>query len=168
MSEYVRLLICHDCSSVDEIPDFDGPAEYDYLLENRVAQHTFPDGSGHVGIMGRAKLADWENPSTREGILKQMIQQFGKPGTGVGLGVEFYNVKQNYKDEAFTCWRQHNRTVDCGDWRSDAKRILPDTRAERKSAGLDTKSRPNIWLCDFCPYNTIVQQKSNEKKGLYN
>lgn len=165
--EIVRLLICHDCKSVDALPDFDGPAEYDQLLNYRVTQHRFPDGSEHYGIMGRAKQEDWENPTTREGILKEMAQKFGRPGTGTGLGIEYYNVKQNFQEEAFTCWRQHNRTTDCSDWRSDSKRILPDTRAERKEAGLDTKSRPNIWLCDFCPVNQVIFQKKQSKQGHY-
>lgn len=168
MSEKIRLLICHDCQSVQEIPDFDGPPEYDHLLSLRVSEHRFPGGEEHFGILASTQKSDWENPSTREGILKKMAGQFGRPGTGVGLGIEYYNVKANYQEEAFTCWRAHNRTLDCGDWRSDAKRLLPDTRAERKEAGLSPKDRPNIWLCDFCPVTTVVQEKANKKKGLYN
>ena len=160
----VRLLWCHVCKSVDQIPDYDGPPEYDYYLEYRVQQHQFADGRPHRGILGRAK----NTPSEISAAMDQMSEAVA-PGGGSGLGEPLYDLRDNYKVEAMQCWKRHNRTSDCGDYRSEAKRLYADTKADRKSEGLSVNrnERPNAFLCDFCPVESIVQTARNKAKGLY-
>ena len=160
---YVRLLFCHTCQSVDEVPDFSGPPEYDFYLEYRVQQHQFPDGRPHRGVLGRAK----NTPSEITAAMDHMAEMT-QPGSGSGLGEPLYDLRDNYKTEAMKCWKQHNRTSDCGDYRSDKMRLWADTRADRKAEGLATNrnERPNAWVCDFCVVHSIVQQKQRQAKGL--
>ena len=163
MTDYVRLLFCHDCQSVDQLPDYDGPVDHDYTLAHRVAQHQFPNGEAHHGIMGRAE----DTPTAISAAIDQMASMV-KPGEGSGLGQPMYDLRDNYKAESMSCWKKHNRTSDCGDYRSDKMRLWADTKADRKAEGLATNrdERPNAWLCDFCVVHSLVQQKQAQARGL--
>jgi hypothetical protein len=159
----VRLLFCHDCRSVDQVPDFDGPPEYDHYLEYRVQQHRFPNGEPHRGILGRCD----NNETAIQAAIDQMASNV-TAGEGVGLGQPMYDLRDNYKTEAMQCWKKHNRTADCGDYRSDGKRLYADTKADRRAEHMPTSlnERPNAWLCDFCVVHSLVQQKQRKAKGL--
>lgn len=160
---FVRLLFCHDCRSVDQIPDFDGPAQYDHYLTHRVRQHQFPNGEPHRGIMGRCE----DTKSAIQSAIDHMANMV-QPGTGTGLGQPLYDLRDNYKAEAMQCWKRHNRTSDCDDYRHDKMRLWADTKAERRAEHLATnrEERPNAWLCDFCVVHSLVQQKQRQAKGL--
>lgn len=168
----VRLLFCEECTTVDEIPDFDGPPGYDDLLQYRVARHQYASGHMHPLELGRVDADAWRKPATRDQIIQRFAVEKGHvaPGQGAGLGPVFYALKANFMQDAMVCWGQHRRVTDCPDYRSDAKRLLADTKAERKEAGLDTSAsaRPAHWLCDYCPVHSIVQQKQRKAAGLYN
>jgi hypothetical protein len=169
--EMVRLLICHVCKSCQELPDYDGPPELDTLLEYRLAEHKFASGTPHKGILPKVPKKDWAKSTYRDAILNKIAEEVGfdLPGSGVGFGDTFYDLKNNFSQDAMTCWKQHNRTTDCGDWRSKSKRLVPDTKADRKAEGMSTRAKdmPNSWLCDFCPVNSVIQTRVNEKRGLY-
>jgi hypothetical protein len=170
--EYVRLLVCNHCQTIQEVPDFTGPAEYDAYLNYRTGEHRTPGGTPHKGFLSRCKASDWAKEEYRLGVLNEIndIIGTGKPPIlSATIDQEFYDIGANFKSEAMTCWKQHNRTQDCDDWRSEPKRLIPDTQAERKAEGMPSRARdiPNAWLCDFCPVNSVIQQRVNEKKGLY-
>jgi hypothetical protein len=48
-------------------------------------------------------------------------------------------------------------------------RLVPDTRAERRDLGLETKAsrRPATSLCVFCPYHSVVMQRARKAQGFY-
>lgn len=162
----VRILICHECGTVQEIPPFDGPAEYDDALLARVAEHQSDGGKrGHIKDLAVVKKEDWDSPGKRTAILAKVVAA-GAPGTGDGLGAKFYEVKANYSEEAMVCWKAHSRTLDCGDYQSKGKRILPDTLAERKAEGLPGR-RAAIHLCDFCPVHGVKLQAARKDRGDY-
>jgi hypothetical protein len=163
MTDYVRLLFCHDCQSVDQLPDYAGPVDHDYTLAHRVGQHQFPNGEPHRGIMGKAE----DTPTSISAAIDQMASMV-KPGAGTGLGQPMYDLRDNYKAESMACWKKHNRTSDCGDYRADKMRLWADTKADRKAEGLATnrEERPNAWLCDFCVVHSLVQQKQAQAQGL--
>lgn len=162
-AEYVRLLFCHTCKSCDEVPDFTGPPQHDFYLEYRVRQHRFSDGRPHHGLLGRV-----ENTRASISAAIDHMSDTVTPGAGSGLGQPLYDLRDNYKTEAMQCWKQHNRTSDCGDYRSDKMRLWADTKADRKAEGLATNrnERPNAWVCDFCVVHSLVQQKQRQAKGL--
>lgn len=164
----IRLLVCEDCHTIEEVPDFDGPSQYDQLLTYKVAQHQFDNTGrhGHKLDLGRVSVKAWMEG--RKEVIDRIHQEHGHADPG--LGEEFYNLKSTFKEDAFTCWSVgHNRTKDCGDYRSDSKALLADTKAERKAEGMatDWSSRPKHWLCDYCPYESLVQQKRNKQNKLY-
>ena len=157
----VRLLFCHTCRSVDEVPDYQGPVEHDYYLQHKVSQHQFESGNPHRGVLGRVE----NTPESINAAIDEM-ETMVQPGTGVGMGQVMYDLRDNYREEAFRCWKSHNRTKDCGDYMSDRMRLWADTKADRKSEGLSTnrEERPNIWLCEHCPVHSLVEQARNEAK----
>ena len=172
MSDKIRLLICKTCGTAEELPWYEGDAKYDTWLNNAVENHPkFGDGRSHIagGLFNIDVKQFWDTPNKRKITLEDLYNQLEIPGTGPGLGEDFYDLKSNYHEGALRCWKGFNRTTDPGhcDYRKENKRILPDTGALRKSEGLSAKDRPNIFLCDFCPLQSIVSQKQNEQKGLY-
>ena len=162
---FIRLLFCHTCRSVDQLPDYEGPAEYDYYLNYRVAQHQYAVGRPHRGLLGRVE----DDPKFINAAIDELESTVNR-GQGSGLGQHLYDLRDNFGAEAMQCWKRHSRTQDCDDYRTDPKRLWIDTKAERKAEGMSTNrnERPNIWLCDHCPVHSIVQQKQRKAAGLYN
>jgi hypothetical protein len=168
--EKIRLLICTHCGSVQEMPDYDGPWNYDTWLLRLIEDHKGPNHppTNTVTHIGRVDESDWRDPVKREGVLGKLPEEVGMPGSGEGLGQTYYDTKSNFSSDAFRCWAtEHNRTTNCGDYRSDKKRLLPDTRSDRRDAGMDPDRRPNTFLCDFCPYQSIVSQRQRKDKYGY-
>lgn len=163
-SEQIRILVCHSCKSIEELPDWQGRPEDDVLLNISVERHQKPEP--HLGALMRFPLKYWVVPKVQEAIIAQ-IRENGASGLDV-YGTKFYETKSQFGEDAMTCWGLHNRTHDCGDYKSDRKILKPGTEGERKSLGLTASKAPTIYLCDFCPVKSIVQKKAFKAKGLYN
>jgi hypothetical protein len=168
MADRLRLLICHDCESIEELPFYEGPPDRDDTLAYRVSFHQFPNGEEHLGVLATVPADHWEKASHRHEIVEKIATASGRPGTASGLGADFYDVKNNFAQDAMACWKKHNRTNDCDEWRGDHKRLYPDTKGDRKELGLNPKGRPNTFLCDFCPVTSVYAQKRNDLRGDYN
>lgn len=170
MSEQIRLLFCLNCNSIDELPDYDGPAEHDSLLEFLITdRHTFPSGDRHVAAFGGlAKVAksEWENPTYRKAIIEKANETI-RQGGSEGLGSAFYDARNTFQEDAHSCWKYHGRTKNCGDYKSDAKRLIPDTREERKELGLAKTPAVSRYLCEFCPFHSIAMQRARARAGEY-
>lgn len=152
------------------MPDYDGPWNFDQWFTALVPDHQGPNHppTQQTVHIGRVDESDWRDPSKRDGVLNKLPEEIGMPGTGAGLGQSFYDTKSNFAADAFKCWKvDHNRTLNCEDYKSDKKRLYPDTRGERRELGLDPKGRPNTFLCDFCPYNSVVMQRQRKDKYNY-
>lgn len=170
----VRLLICHDCGSVDVLPWYEGPPEYDDTLMYRLAPHQGPrdERTGeprytHAGSMATVSEKSWDDMSIRKQILDEIAKAHA--GGEVGLGSKMYAARSNFKEDALTCWKRHNRTDNCPDYKSEQMKLIPDTREERRDLGLDTKAsrRPGTYLCVFCPYHSVVMQRARKAQGFY-
>lgn len=173
----IRLLICHQCHSIDPIPwcGEDPNCKHPECiapLEFRMAQHR--DGTGIPHAPANLATVDeelWADANFRAEALRQ-IENIANPGQAKGLGQSLYDVRDTFQADAMTCWKRHNRTTDCGDYKHDRMRLVPDTKAERKDLGLDTSSaaRPSHFLCDYCPMKSIKQQRvySEQYKYDYN
>ena len=131
--EKLRLLICHTCHSIQELPWYEGNPERDDTLNFRVAEHRFPDGNEHFGVLATVPESNWGKDEQRREIVAKIEEAAGVPGSGAGMGETFYDVKANFEIDALKCWGEHNRTHDCADYHSDKKRLYPDTRADRKA-----------------------------------
>jgi len=164
----LRLLLCHTDKSVTPLPwcGEDNQCQHPGCLEP--LEYRLGDHIDH-----RVSLADveedmWKDPRKRSEILKQAVEYTQGTGNAAGLGGDFYDVRDTFRDDAMTCWKKHNRTRDCGDWNTDRMRLYPDTRADRKELGLDPKTRPTTFLCSYCPVNSIKMQRMRKDKYSYN
>lgn len=170
----VRLLICHSCSSIDELPWYDGPGDYDDTLNYRVAEHRYPNGDPHIGILATVLEEDWAKQNYRDAIRDKIAEESGisLPGQSAGMGETYYDVKSNFGQDASDCWKKHGKPgsshkFSCEDYQHSSKLLLADTRAERKEAGLDTRARASTYLCSFCPYQSMVMQRYRKETGQY-
>lgn len=159
----IRLLVCRTCKTIEELPDYDGPAEYDTLLEIATQRHQRPEP--HIGNLLKFPLKYWARDDVKQSILAQIKE--GSSGLDV-FGTNFYDTKSIFAEDAMQCFSIHLRPSNgCSDYKSDRKELKPDTAAERKAAGLDAGTRPKIYLCDFCPAKMHYQKKVYGEKGLY-
>ncbi|MFI6495950.1 hypothetical protein [Nonomuraea typhae] len=160
--EKVRLLVCQDCKTIEELPDHDGPVDYDVLLETAASRHETASGLRHVGFLYDVSAKSWNDSRIRLEIIEQI-----KKRSGEGLGNAFYAVKATFQEDAQKCWRQHNRTRNCDEYKSDRKRLQPDTKAERKDLGL-APMQSDRFLCEFCPVQSVMMQRMRADRGDYN
>ena len=168
----MRLLVCAKCKSIEEVPAYEGPeggedtVQYDHTMRFFVDQHiergctNFQDRT-----TGHLPTKYWLIPKIKESIVSQL--QTGSQGLDV-LGTQFYATRENLLSDAMNCWiKEHKSTRDCDDYKSDKKVLKPDTAKERKEAGLEkVGAGPKVYLCDYCPVKSIVQQKAFKQKGL--
>lgn len=180
MAERIRLLVCSRCETVEPIewcatePAADpecGHPQCAEALQYRVIPHTVPVADGRVYhsnlVLADVSAAEWDRLSTRRQILKELT----RPGDATPVGAELYAVKNNFGADAAACWKQHNRTKDCQDYKAESKRLLPDTKEMRRDLGLETRERKRptqTYLCDFCPVKSIVMQRQNSERWRYN
>jgi hypothetical protein len=161
----LRLLVCRNCKTIEELPDYDGDPEMDTLLQVLISKHQKPDA--HIGVVIKCPVRFWIVPKIQENIIKQI--KGGSEGLDA-FQTNFYATKNQFAEDAMTCFSDHLRPVgQCPDYKSDKKLLKPDTDAERKEAGLEKagKKGPKIYLCDFCPVKSFNMKKHNEEKGLY-
>jgi hypothetical protein len=132
--------------------------------------HTVEVSDGHAlhsdMLITDVACEDWDRLRTRKEILKSVV----RPGDAVPYGNELYEVKNNFSQDAMKCWKQHNRTKDCAEWKHSSKRLVPqdeETLSLRKDLGLETRSknRPtSSYLCDYCPMRSIKESKIQAEK----
>lgn len=171
----MRLFVCLDCTSIEELPDYDGPMTEDLvygkvpaqddLLEYLVTPHRQKQHSGHLI---HVPDENWRDREVREQILAKIREGVGAEG----LGSEAYAVRNTFQEEALKCFRAHSRPQDgCIDYKDRSKVLgnsilTDDEKREAKKAGL--KRTQMRFLCEFCPVHTnYVQKKKFEKQGLY-
>lgn len=161
MSTHVRLLVCNDEKTIEELPDFEGPPERDDVLNWAVSRHRTPAGTEHRGQMIRVEAKHWYD----EKIKKQIIAQIREGANHTGLDQEFYDTKNTLQEDAMTCWtKKHNRIPVCPDYKTDKMRLQPDTKQLRKEIGVG-EFRSTTFLCDYCPVKSMVQKAYFDKSG---
>jgi hypothetical protein len=165
MAEIIRLLRCDDCYTVEPLPDYDGPPEHDALLSALIARsHTEPSGTTHRGKLLRIDKRHWDSPSVREAVIARIREESGH----TGLDPDFYASRDTFAEDALLCFQEHHRNPACNDYKSDHKRLTPDTQAERKELGMgEYRSKLNRYLCEFCPVHSLVVEAARHKAGLY-
>lgn len=163
----MRLLLCHQCASIEPLPWFDGPPEHDETLISRLAGHRTPEGHPHRGNLCTVSEVSWKDPGRREKILSELSAARG--GGDTGLGTKMYEVRDTFEEDAYKCWNaRHGRTENCEDYKDDRMRLIPDTREERRELRMPTKARDRpggSYLCDFCVYKSIVQKRVMKARG---
>ena len=163
----IRLLFCRNCKTLEELPDFEGDRPEDDILLQILTERHVSAGIPHNGQLMRVSLQFWAVDSIKKSITEQIFQN-GAPGLDA-LMPGFYASKATFAEDALTCWGQHNRTLDCADYGSEKKRLVPDTKEARKDLGLAPvgPDGPRIFLCQFCPVHSRNVTKQREKRGDY-
>lgn len=156
----IRLLACQQCKTIEELDDFDGPPEYDDLLNTLVSRHRTASGEEHIGALFRVNSDEWAKGHAKDEVTKQIAAKM--EGGETGLGHAFYDLKDTFQEDAAKCFSDHLRNPACSDYRSDAKRLSAGTEAERKAAGL-APHRSNRFLCDHCVVQSLVEQAARAK-----
>ena len=174
----IRLLACGKCKTIEVLDDYRGPQrlaeEYDVVLNIAVEKHQ--DGVERIphapAALVRVKKSDWDNEAVQEQVRKQIMASFGDGETG--LGSEAYAIRDNFQADALDCFAKHLRNPECPDYRSDSKRLVPGTDAERREVGMARASEydrnnPALtkYLCDYCPVQSMVLQARRKKAGMY-
>lgn len=160
----IRLLRCDVCHSLEEIPDFDGPPDYDVILQVTLSRHRTPSGDPHIGRLIDVPERAWKIPVLRDALIRQISE--GSRGLKE-FDTTYYDVQDTFREDALICYSQHLRPKEgCPDFNSESKRLMPDTKGDRKELGLDTRGMPVIHLCSFCPCRSWYENKSNEEKGI--
>ena len=150
-----RLLICRDCRTIEELPDYDGPVDYDVLLDHAVEAHKFPNGEAHFGNLATVSDEQWRNESTRQQIIAQIRSKT------TGLESEYYATKNTFEADAIACYNKHRRPDEgCIDWKIDKKRLGNPTK-------VGWQAGPKVYLCDFCPCKSWVKTQERWQQGLY-
>ena len=161
---HIRLLLCHVCKTLEEIPDYLGDPDYDDVLTTLSSRHaTKHPEQMNSGQLMRVEAKHWASPSTRHAIETQIRDNTGN--TGFDLG--YYETKATFQDDAMKCWKRHNRTTDCNDYKSKKMLLQPETNAERRAEGLD-KYQSKTYVCHFCPMESLVITAARKKGGMYN
>jgi hypothetical protein len=146
---------------VDVLPDYEGPAEYDVLLDDMVERHPrFPNGEPHKANLLRVERKWWDDVSARRQILSEL-------GITHGLGDEWYADKNTYEADALKCYSRHGRPdqgcidYECRDHPGQSKKRLGNPTKIGWQAG------PKVFLCDFCPVSVWVRTQQRHAAGLY-
>lgn len=167
----IRLLRCLVCETWEELPDYDGPTDKDYLLEISLQKHVFPSGDPHVGKLFKVPVKAWGSYEQRKAILDQLGRGGSKGLDELDPEKSFYDTKMTFASDAMDCWKRHNQPKhSCDDYQSDKKRLLPDTAKERADLNLPKPEHldgPKIYLCNFCPYHSVVTTRKRQLMGMY-
>ena len=164
----IRLMICDTCSVIEELPDFEGNPDHDVTLNIAVQNHTDPSGIAHIGKLMKVPVKYWANAQVRDEIKKQL-----SAGGSKGLDEvdeKFYESRSTFHEDAMSCYAKHMRPKGrCPDYKIDSKRLVPNTKADRKEAGLGKAGTagPKVFLCDFCPAKQYMVTRNRAEAGMY-
>lgn len=164
----MRLLHCNVCNTFEELPAFFGKPENDHLLQISLEKHKFPSGQEHVGRLYVFPQQYWDR------FKKDLIEQIRDRSGAKGLAAadpEYYDTQNTFRDDAMKCFQQHHRPADgCSDYQSPSKRLLPNTKVDRKELGLPSPLQapgPKVFLCQFCPVHSAVTTRKRALLGMY-
>lgn len=101
----------------------------------------------------------------RKDILRQIWARFGDEH--LGYPEEFYASKDTFREDAGICYQRHNRPgyekgpYACVDYQDPSKRLTDRHWKSRNP------SRDHVYLCDFCPYKSVVVTRMRAERGDY-
>lgn len=163
----IRVLICRDCRSNEVLPDYEGDPARDEALIYATEKHQYPTGEKHYGdLYGGVTEEQWKNDETRDEILRRIWQNEGHTGFDPWV----YDTMETLKADAMLCWEKRLRPTTCADYRSESKRLVPPTADARRASGMGkykASAQHTQYLCNYCPINSVVEQKVRKRRGLY-
>jgi hypothetical protein len=154
----IRLWVCRDCKSIEELPPYDGPIDKDVLLEDTASRH-MTEWRTHECSLVKVPESYWNSPKIKEALTKQLSQGGSKGLEEFEGGEDYYGTRDTYREDALKCFSRHQRPKEgCIDWHNPDKRIGNPT-----SEGW--KTGPRVYACDFCPVASWVAKKQQEQSA---
>lgn len=104
---------------------------------------------------------DWISPERRTRVIRQIWDDHK------GYPDSFYEARDTYKEDAAECYQRHGRPgydkgpFACVDYRDASKRLT-----DRHWKGRNP-SRDHVFLCEFCPYSSVVMTRKRSAAGQY-
>ena len=147
-----RLLICNTHTTVDFMNDYDTERDmegrFDFDLKEAIDRHLGKYGSDpgrHKSLIMRIAPEEWEL------IDQTKLQQAVHDDS---LEAYIRGEREQLKNDALACYNLHNRPaygygLGCPDYHSDNRRI--------------GSKESNMYLCDFCPYQSYVEHEQWKK-----
>lgn len=171
--EQVRILVCFECKTMEEIPDFPPEANPldDVILFYVDEKHGGQTQQPHHRTLMRVEKRVWDDRPARRQIIKQAWE-----GTS-GFKPSYYDLRNTLQEDAVNCHKAHQRQVPCIDWRDGSKRLRSPSQSDReklardlpRSMHVDTdrlvKGAPQRYLCDFCPVAVAVEHAKRVARG---
>lgn len=146
----IRLWVCRECKSIEELPPYDGDPRNDILLEEIASRH-MTEWRTHECSLVKVPENYWKTEKIRDQIVKQ-LSQGGSKGLAE-IDEDYYATKDTYREDALKCFDAHHRPkgADCIDWKDSSKRIGNPTREGWKTGA-------KVYLCHFCPVRAQVER----------
>lgn len=163
------LFFCHQCHSIDEIPDYDpenanNDPRIDRIVESHYRRHPSTEDRFILewAALAFAPTRHWKDPEYKKIIQQKLLEGMGQGG----FDQDFYDTQNTFKADALECWKRHNQPAyksntqpKCTDYLSVQMEIKPNTNRERTKAGLptydETKAK-RVFICEYCPYHQSV------------
>ena len=155
---HIRLLLCRVCKEINELPDYQGTYEDDFLLHELVNAHRSRgshDGE-EIANLFRVPTKSWEDPNARAAIHGQMQKRVP------GYESEWYATRNYYGEQAIKCFRQHGEPQSgCLDYCDHSKRLGNPNR--------ESFANPEaaVYICHFCPVQSWVTTQIRARRGDY-
>jgi hypothetical protein len=148
-----RLLICRSCGIVNRLRDYDGDPGNDWELKELVDRHlgaaADPSPDSHMSQLFRVDDED----------LEKMDDESFKKALEDDLDLQISEFREDFKDQAMTCYQLHNRPQSgCSDY-------CHESRVLGRKAGIAPQDRS--YLCYYCPVQVWVENRVNEKSGMF-
>jgi hypothetical protein len=113
----------------------------------------------------------WNNPdpSKREQARATVMRQLWEGSTGYPDA--FYEAKDTFREDAERCYKLHGFPGDsehnyaCIDYHDDSKRLTD--RAWRQRGADSGVMRNDVFLCDFCRFESVVMMRKRALRGDY-
>ena len=148
-----RLLVCRTCGVVNRLRDYDGDVNMDWDLKEAVDRHlgaaADPRPESHSAQLFRVDDED----------LDKMDDETLKRAMEDDLDMQISEFREDFKEQAMTCYQLHNRPQGgCIDYK-DESRVLG------RKIGVAPENRS--YLCYYCPVQSWVENKQNESSGMF-
>jgi hypothetical protein len=155
----LRLLVCKDCKSIEELPAYEGNPRNDVLLEDTVSRH-MTEWSTHEVALIKIPVKWWNDKNIQPKLIQQISQGGSKGIEEMAEAEDYYGTRDTYRDDALKCFQRHQRPkAGCLDYQNPDKRIGNPTNEGWKTG-------PRVYACDFCPVQAWVDKKKLEEQGV--
>jgi len=144
-----RLLVCKSCGSVSRMRDYQGDPNGDWELIEIINRHlgnaNDPRPESHdsqIYVVDEKALDAMD-----EGTIKKALED--------DLDVQIGEYRDEFKEDAMKCWKQHRRPVgSCPDWKNEAKVI-------GRKVGIAPSER--AYLCSYCVCSVWYDHQVSDK-----